>query len=184
MFLIKVYIIQISLERGEGLNRSLSQNDHLGPVGAESPDPSPVAQALPPSRADNEWMNQVRKSPEIAENGSPMKENSISQLGSRQAVMRSIMRTTSDISTDSSPAAVNDKELWEACRTGDISRVRDLLSGHGSSINARDINGRRSTPLHFAAGFGRREVVEYLLEIGGDVSASDEGGENFVIFFL
>ena len=28
----------------------------------------------------------------------------------------------------------------------------------------------------FAAGFGRREVVEYLLEIGGDVSASDEGG--------
>ena len=49
-------------------------------------------------------------------------------------------------------------------------------SGHGSSINARDITGRRSTPLHFAAGFGRKDVVEYLLSIGGDVASSDEGG--------
>ena len=57
------------------------------------------------------------------------------------------------------------KTLKIACRTGDLARVQELLTGHGSSINARDINGRRSTPLHFAAGFGRKEVFNLLLRI-------------------
>ena len=70
----------------------------------------------------------------------------------------------------------DDGELWEACRIGDLDRVKELLSGRGSSINARDISGRRSTPLHFAAGFGRKDVVEYLLSIGGDCGSADEGG--------
>ncbi|CAG5098084.1 Oidioi.mRNA.OKI2018_I69.XSR.g15365.t1.cds [Oikopleura dioica] len=75
-----------------------------------------------------------------------------------------------------SVATCQDRELWEACRSGNLNRVRELISIHGNSINARDADGRRSTPLHFAAGFGRKEVVEYLLETGGDVGATDEGG--------
>lgn len=43
-------------------------------------------------------------------------------------------------------------------------------------INCRDIDGRHSTPLHFAAGYNRVGVVELLLEYGADVHAKDKGG--------
>jgi hypothetical protein len=48
--------------------------------------------------------------------------------------------------------AANDplRELFEACKTGDISRVKRLISPQ--TVNARDTAGRKSTPLHFAAG--------------------------------
>lgn len=42
------------------------------------------------------------------------------------------------------------RELFEACKTGDISRVKKLISPQ--TVNARDTAGRKSTPLHFAAG--------------------------------
>lgn len=41
--------------------------------------------------------------------------------------------------------------LFEACRNGDIDLVRALLSSP-DKVNARDLLGRKSTPLHFAAG--------------------------------
>ncbi|XP_031410443.1 poly [ADP-ribose] polymerase tankyrase-2 [Meleagris gallopavo] len=44
------------------------------------------------------------------------------------------------------------------------------------SVNCRDIEGRQSTPLHFAAGYNRVSVVEYLLQHGADVHAKDKGG--------
>ncbi|VEL41464.1 unnamed protein product, partial [Protopolystoma xenopodis] len=43
-------------------------------------------------------------------------------------------------------------------------------------INCRDIDGRHSTPLHFAAGYNRLAVVELLLQFGADVHAKDKGG--------
>ena len=43
------------------------------------------------------------------------------------------------------------RELFEACRTGDVSRVKALIQ-NGWPVNMRDTNGRKSTPLHFAAG--------------------------------
>lgn len=66
------------------------------------------------------------------------------------------------------------KELFTACRNGDISKVRKLANP--MNVNARDSNGRRSTPLHFAAGFGRSDVVELLLTNGANVHSKDEGG--------
>uniref|UniRef100_A0A5S6QKX3 Poly [ADP-ribose] polymerase n=1 Tax=Trichuris muris TaxID=70415 RepID=A0A5S6QKX3_TRIMR len=67
-----------------------------------------------------------------------------------------------------------DREIFEACRDGDIRRVKKLVTA--KNANARDSIGRRSTPLHFAAGFGRKEVVTYLISMGASVGARDEGG--------
>ena len=43
------------------------------------------------------------------------------------------------------------------------------------NVNCRDMRGRYSTPLHFAAGFNRVSSVEYLLQNGADVHARDKG---------
>jgi len=43
-------------------------------------------------------------------------------------------------------------------------------------VNCKDTEGRLSTPLHFAAGYNRVGVVEYLLNHGADVHAKDKGG--------
>lgn len=42
------------------------------------------------------------------------------------------------------------RELFEACRNGDVSRVKRLVDS--VNVNSKDMAGRKSTPLHFAAG--------------------------------
>ncbi|CAB3224456.1 unnamed protein product [Arctia plantaginis] len=66
------------------------------------------------------------------------------------------------------------RELFEACKTGDAIRVKKLITPQ--TVNARDTAGRKSTPLHFAAGYGRREVVEILIAAGAALQARDDGG--------
>ncbi|XP_060809159.1 poly [ADP-ribose] polymerase tankyrase [Amyelois transitella] len=66
------------------------------------------------------------------------------------------------------------RELFEACKTGDAARVKKLITPQ--TVNARDTAGRKSTPLHFAAGYGRREVVEILISSGAALQARDDGG--------
>lgn len=81
--------------------------------------------------------------------------------------------------------------LFDACRNGDIEQVKALMTTQ--NVNSRDFLGRKSTPLHFAAGkqrqkrtlahpslctcagFGRRDIVEHLLETGAKVDIPDEG---------
>uniref|UniRef100_A0A452HUK1 ANK_REP_REGION domain-containing protein n=1 Tax=Gopherus agassizii TaxID=38772 RepID=A0A452HUK1_9SAUR len=48
------------------------------------------------------------------------------------------------------PAAEPARELFEACRNGDVERVKRLV--RPESVNGRDTAGRKSSPLHFAAG--------------------------------
>jgi tankyrase len=42
------------------------------------------------------------------------------------------------------------KELFEGCRNGDLIKVKKLITPE--NINAQDILGRKSTPLHFSSG--------------------------------
>uniref|UniRef100_A0A8C9G2G7 Poly [ADP-ribose] polymerase n=1 Tax=Pavo cristatus TaxID=9049 RepID=A0A8C9G2G7_PAVCR len=67
-----------------------------------------------------------------------------------------------------------DRQLLEAAKAGDVDTVKKLCTVQ--SVNCRDIEGRQSTPLHFAAGYNRVSVVEYLLQHGADVHAKDKGG--------
>lgn len=49
------------------------------------------------------------------------------------------------------------RELFEACRNGDVERVKRLVTPE--KVNSRDTAGRKSTPLHFAAGKRRPGVA-------------------------
>ena len=53
-----------------------------------------------------------------------------------------------------SPTRARDSEnvspLFEACKTGDLASVKRLATP--DNVNSRDLTGRKSTPLHFAAG--------------------------------
>lgn len=42
--------------------------------------------------------------------------------------------------------------LFDACKNGDLERVQNLLESGQATVSDRDIHGRKSTPLHFAAG--------------------------------
>ncbi|XP_023016251.2 tankyrase isoform X1 [Leptinotarsa decemlineata] len=87
------------------------------------------------------------------------------------ASRRDVLKTSMDpLPSASDPL----RDLFEACKVGDITRVRKLVTS--TTVNARDTAGRKSTPLHFAAGYGRRDVVEFLLSAGASIQARDDGG--------
>lgn len=65
-------------------------------------------------------------------------------------------------------------ELLEAARSGAKERLLALLTPLNVNCHASD--GRRSTPLHLAAGYNRIAIVEILLAHGADVHAKDKGG--------
>ncbi|KAK1341822.1 hypothetical protein QTO34_016572 [Cnephaeus nilssonii] len=80
------------------------------------------------------------------------------------------------ILSESTPMRTSDVDyrLLEASKAGDLETVKQLCSPQ--NVNCRDLEGRHSTPLHFAAGYNRVSVVEYLLHHGADVHAKDKGG--------
>ncbi|EFX87441.1 hypothetical protein DAPPUDRAFT_221703 [Daphnia pulex] len=63
-------------------------------------------------------------------------------------------RSTSSINTAIDLLATSPcdplRELFEACRNGEVSKVKKLVTTQ--NVNARDTAGRKSSPLHFAAG--------------------------------
>lgn len=61
------------------------------------------------------------------------------------------------------------RELLEACRNGDVTRVRRLVDA--ANVNAKDMAGRKSTPLHFAAGKRPGRGPGLVLEDGPVASA-------------
>lgn len=65
------------------------------------------------------------------------------------------------------------EELLEAARAGAEDRLLLLLTPLNVNCHASD--GRRSTPLHLAAGYNRNRVVQLLLQHGADVHAKDKG---------
>lgn len=65
-------------------------------------------------------------------------------------------------------------ELLEAARSGAEDRLIALLTP--LNVNSHASDGRRSTPLHLAAGYNRIRIVQILLQQGADVHAKDKGG--------
>lgn len=63
--------------------------------------------------------------------------------------------------TASNRSKVKDSEkqssFFEACKNGDLEKVKKLLTPE--NVNSRDVAGRKSTPLHFAAGMSKKQRV-------------------------
>ena len=51
------------------------------------------------------------------------------------------------------------KELFEACRNGDLNKIKRLVAPE--NINAQDLLGRKSTPLHFSSGEHRPRFLSH-----------------------
>ena len=47
--------------------------------------------------------------------------------------------------------------LFEACKDGDLETVKKLLTRQ--NVNSLDTDGRKSTPLHFAAGVSSGKAI-------------------------
>ena len=67
-----------------------------------------------------------------------------------------------------------DRALLDAAEKGNIEAVKQHLDA-GADVNAQD-NDIRWTPLHVAAAFGHKEIVELLIAKDADVNAKSEGG--------
>uniref|UniRef100_A0A672NQ85 Poly [ADP-ribose] polymerase n=1 Tax=Sinocyclocheilus grahami TaxID=75366 RepID=A0A672NQ85_SINGR len=151
------------------------------------PDPSPLTPPESPTDTGGSVAGAEPESigdPEItAEISAPLLSSSSSSSSSSTSSSTTGGGSSADSTPDSGSASPGGRvcgtsgafrELFEACRNGDVSRVKRLVDS--VNVNAKDMAGRKSTPLHFAAGFGRKDVVEHLLQTGANVHARDDGG--------
>jgi ankyrin repeat protein len=68
-----------------------------------------------------------------------------------------------------------EQAIIEWASAGNESEVESLLKADPSLIDLRDDTGK--TPLHFAAAYGHKDLVKFLLDNGADPLATDDDGE-------
>jgi len=66
------------------------------------------------------------------------------------------------------------QEINRAAEIGDILKVKELLKKDPESINAKDISGY--APLHEAALYGNKNIVEFLISRGDDIQKMTNSG--------
>jgi len=62
--------------------------------------------------------------------------------------------------------------VW-SLKNGDLEQVREFVEKKGLDVN-KEIDGR--SPIHYAADYGQREVIQYLVDRGAEVNAKDKHG--------
>lgn len=135
----------------------------LGSPQAPTDDVTPLPQRGATEDSPDGEVTPASPTPTAAAAASPVLALSASGSGSGSSTASSPTTTegsgTSSVSTPDSAcgnsgsgggAAGAFRELFEACRNGDVSRVKKLVDA--VNVNAKDMAGRKSTPLHFAAG--------------------------------
>lgn len=100
------------------------------------------------------------------------------QHGANPNIRNSEQKTPLDLTDETTRLVLTGEyrkdELLEAARSGAEDRLLALLTPLNVNCHASD--GRRSTPLHLAAGYNRIRIVQILLQHGADVHAKDKGG--------
>ncbi|KAA8912691.1 hypothetical protein TRICI_003409 [Trichomonascus ciferrii] len=64
--------------------------------------------------------------------------------------------------------------IWIAASDGNVEKVKEYIS-KGQGPNDKDVNGY--TCMHAAVSYGHRELLDYLISVGGDINVSDEDGD-------
>lgn len=62
--------------------------------------------------------------------------------------------------------------VW-SIKNGDAENVKEIFDKEKLDVNIM-IDGRR--PIHYAADYGQKEIIEYLIALGSDVNALDKHG--------
>lgn len=62
--------------------------------------------------------------------------------------------------------------LW-SLKNGDLDQVKDHIENQGIDVN-KIIDGR--PPVHYAADYGQKEVIQYLVEKGANLNSTDKHG--------
>ncbi|XP_014666098.1 PREDICTED: myotrophin-like [Priapulus caudatus] len=62
--------------------------------------------------------------------------------------------------------------VW-ALKNGDMEKVKELVENQKVNVK-EEISGR--PPIHYAADYGQKDVIKYLLEAGADVNSIDKHG--------
>ncbi|XP_067653279.1 myotrophin-like [Haliotis asinina] len=88
--------------------------------------------------------------------------------------------TTQDSDSHAAPSAAAGRDLYYASENGDLERVKRILAAGHVDINYRGGGWLSRTPVMAAAVKGRRDVVEFLVGRGADVSLVDRFGSNFL----
>ncbi|KAJ2504021.1 hypothetical protein GGI11_007515 [Coemansia sp. RSA 2049] len=65
--------------------------------------------------------------------------------------------------------------IWIAASDGDLARVKEIVGGDRTQVNAKDENGY--TPLHAASSWKHADLLRYLITSGGDVNIVDSDGD-------
>lgn len=73
------------------------------------------------------------------------------------------------------PEVVARKQLIDAARDGNAEKVKSLVEGNAERVSVKDPK-YGATPLHWAAGSNRKEVVAVLLANKADVNAETNEG--------
>ncbi|KAH9418221.1 myotrophin-like isoform X1 [Dermatophagoides pteronyssinus] len=71
--------------------------------------------------------------------------------------------------------ATNDSQLAWSIKNGDLDTVKEIIEHIGQTSNIDImIDGRR--PIHYAADYGQKEILEYLIQLGANVNSLDRHG--------
>ncbi|MCE1248630.1 MAG: ankyrin repeat domain-containing protein [Firmicutes bacterium] len=65
-------------------------------------------------------------------------------------------------------------EVHDAAKSGDLAKVKEILSKNPELISTQNEDGK--TPLHLAAGWGRIEVMKYLISLKVDINIRNKDG--------
>ncbi|XP_014663784.1 PREDICTED: uncharacterized protein LOC106806376 [Priapulus caudatus] len=83
--------------------------------------------------------------------------------------------TAFDVASGEKVVQVFNQELLQATAQSNVGRVCQLLAS-GINVNLRDSEHSGNTPMHWAASFGNRDIVQCLCDRGADMNATNSEG--------
>ncbi|GAB1600018.1 uncharacterized protein LOC115214018 isoform X1 [Argonauta hians] len=95
--------------------------------------------------------------------------------GADPGIQNNDHRIPMDFAKSMKVKAVYNEELLQATSHSNMGRVCQLLAS-GLDVNLKDCSDRENTPLHWAATYGSRDMIQCLCSRGANVNATNKDG--------